>query len=148
MPTTLTDEQQTAKLYTWGYQGKDHAALLAVLRQIGVEQYPTIVADVRRRPTSRRWEWRPEVIHEAVAPLVRYWCSPELGNVGCTALWERPPETDDTDTTLALLTRLLMQGNSILLLCYEADPAECHRTEVAQEIVRLAGIDPDEVVHL
>ena len=137
-----------SKLGTFGYQGKSHDDLLAALLQMHSDEFPTIVADVRRRPTSRRPEWRAEAIAEAVGLLVSYSIYPALGNMGKTATWERPRDSDATETDLATLAALLAQGNPILLLCYEADAAECHRTEVAAEIARLVGIDPEEVIHL
>ena len=129
-------------LNTIGYQGTDAASLIRTLKEAGVE----CLVDVRENTHSRKPGFSKNALAEAVqAQGFRYVHLRGLGT---------PPEmrkayhaTSDLaqfrrDYLGYLATRgedlrelagLLPQGRCCLM-CFEADPAECHRSLIAAQL--------------
>ena len=131
-------------LNTIGYQGADVASLIRTLKQAGVE----CLVDVRENTHSRKPGFSKNALAVALqAQGIRYVHLRALGT---------PPEmrkayhaTGDLAQfrqgylgylatradELRELAGLLPQGRCCLM-CFEADPAECHRSLIAAELVK------------
>jgi uncharacterized protein (DUF488 family) len=142
-------------LYTIGYQGAVVEGFLDTLVEAGVN----LLVDVRRVASSRRPGFAKRRLTENLASVgIDYLHLRELGTPaegraaarsGRTAEMKRivraQLETDEARHELQSLADLLESGRDICILCFEADPAVCHRSIVAEELGRLLTI---EVHHL
>jgi uncharacterized protein (DUF488 family) len=122
-----------------GYQGRDLPALLAELTHLGV----TRLVDVRQNAISRKPGFAKTALRTALASAgIAYDHYPELGNprdnrpglaatgprrTAAQATYERLLTTPEARAALATLTTQ-SRTDRIALLCYEANPAHCHRT--------------------
>lgn len=139
-------------LYTIGYQRSALEDFLATLTEAGVQ---TLV-DIRERPYSRRTEFSKGNLQAAVeAAGMHYHHERALG--APVHLRHAVQETGDYDTFFRRYREHLAGQEDVLqtligevqgpmaLLCYEADPAQCHRSAVAERLSELAGA---EIHHL
>jgi uncharacterized protein (DUF488 family) len=141
-----------SELFTIGYEGADLGAFLRRLKAEGV----SVLVDVRELPLSRR----PGFSKTQLADLlqehgIQYIHSRELG--APRRIRHELRETGDFKTYFqqfnvylktqrAVLERLVRECvGSVVLMCFERNPAECHRSAVARELGKLADIKP---VHL
>lgn len=148
-----------AVLYTIGYEG---ALQTAVLEALLFNDVQTLV-DIRELPQSRRPGFSKRALGEAAA-------AHGIGYVHVRALGtprdvrhrhraDRDPAAfregylahlaDQGDAMAALVERA--RSERCCLLCFEADPRQCHRwfvAERAQEMAADGGGPPLEVVHL
>ena len=143
----------TMNIYTAGYEGLALADFLRVVAQAGVRR----VVDVREMPLSRKRGF-------SKAPLASALETAGIGYLHMRSLGCPKPIRDryrsDQDwgaytsafmeylsmqsTAIDELARLCMEQSSALL-CYETDPARCHRTYVARAAAAVAGAD---VLHI
>ena len=142
-------------LMTIGYEGLTLADFLAILRRVNVE---TLV-DVRELPLSRKPGFSKSALSAAVtAREIQYVHVPALGcppdirhDYRNDGDWQRYTQRfcayldtqQDVIQSLALRTR----NERCCLLCFEADPAFCHRSYVAERVRGVVG-DSRAVVHL
>ena len=134
-------------LYTVGYEGRTPDGLVAVLRQAGV----TKVVDVRQLPLSRK----PGFSKSALAAFlsrngIEYVGFPKLGTppairnqykkTGDFARLKKDylPYLRSQGSALDELRKLAAQGGCALL-CFERDPAKCHRSTLASVLAGRAG---------
>lgn len=134
-------------VFTIGYEGTSPREFLSKLRMAGV----TTVVDVRELPLSRKHGFSKTALSEALAAAgIGYVHMRELGCpkeirvryrndrdwAAYTSAFLKYLGTQETSVTeLAALCGT----TSVALLCYEADPAQCHRTYVARAVVRAGG---------
>ncbi len=132
-------------IFTIGYEGADISAFVATLRKAGVQT----VADVRAVAVSRRKGFSKTALsmHLSQAGIgyvhFRDLGDPKPGREAARAGRMREFEsiytthlgTAEAQTQLQELA-LLTDGPSVALLCYEADPAGCHRTMIARKIAK------------
>ena len=125
------------RIFTIGYEGATQAELVAVLKDAGVE----LVIDVRAVPNSRRPGFSKHILAAGLAEAgIDYVHLKALGTpadgraaarAGQQALLERiyaaQLETPEAGLEAARMIALAQETPSALL-CYERDPAECHRT--------------------
>jgi Uncharacterized conserved protein len=129
-------------LNTIGYQGADAASLICTLKQAGVE----CLVDVRENTHSRKPGFSKNAISAALqAQGIRYVHQRGLGTPPAMRKayranpdmeWFRQAYRGFLATRredLQELAGLLPQGRCCLL-CFEADPAECHRSLIAAEL--------------
>ncbi len=139
-----------AEVFTIGYQGATLAALVEALRAASV----SVLIDTRETPMSRRPEFRRRSLETALEQAgIHYVSRPSLGAPrelrALASDWER--FSLGYRERLALVREELEGLVSIVaseracLLCFEADPAACHRSLLAHEIQRLLDVD---TVHL
>lgn len=143
------------RLCTVGYQGAELPELLTALRESGVE----LLCDVRADPVSRKPGFGKRALSAAcLAAGLHYASLPELGipaerrrraktkadRAALFAAYEREilPRAAGTVDRLA---GWLRDGKSLALLCFEADPEDCHRRRAADAVARAAGVG---VLHL
>lgn len=135
-------------LWTIGYEGRTLPGFLDVLRGAGI----TALADVRRTPLSRKKGFSKGTLKKALEEVgIRYEPLPELGiaperrravrtpaqRAALFSAYERelPRHKDE----LARL-RALIRGERVALLCFERDPADCHRSRLSRAL-RVAARD-------
>ncbi len=132
-------------IFTIGYEGADIAAVITSLKAAGVE---TLV-DVRAVAVSRRKGFSKTALsaHLTDAGMryihLRDLGDPKAGREAARAGRMREFETIYSAHMATPAARLqlaelgVMADNaSVALLCYEADPAGCHRTMIAREIAK------------
>jgi uncharacterized protein (DUF488 family) len=134
-------------LFTIGYEDATLADFIATLHAARV----TLLLDVREFPLSRRKGFSKRALSEAVQSAgIAYRHERDLGSPKTI----RQQLHSDGDYALffsafskylkhqsPLLTELAenLRGN-VALMCYERDPATCHRSIVAKQLEVLAGL--------
>ena len=151
MPLARANRSHCHPIFTCGYQGRCVDDLLRHMASIGIE----IVVDVRARAASRRPDFNRRRLSDSLSRAdIEYLHLPELGV---------PPEmradpagrdeafgwyADRLNTSppaeLAQVA-LLASQKTVLLLCYEASPADCHRHILAEVLSEQLAV---ETVHL
>lgn len=140
------------RLFTIGYEGATVGEFLAALQSAGVER----VIDVRAIPNSRRPGFSKTPLRNALADAgVDYVHLRALGTPADGRAAARAGRHDDLKRIYAgqlELPEAIAEGAQMVglaeekptaLLCYERDPAACHRS------LLLSALTPDaEVVHL
>ncbi len=140
---------RSAPLMTIGYEGKSVQALLDQLLASRVER----VVDVRQLPLSRRRGFSKTMLASALVEAgIEYVHVRAAGN---------PFRHDDASTSVVLARfrryaqehvevlsalRDAVAGARAALLCFEVDPASCHRSVLADLLMRSA--DRRRVCHL
>jgi len=138
-------------LATIGYEGCTIPALLGALQGAGVE----LVVDVRAVTSSRRPGFSKNRLAENLATVgidylhLRGLGTPAEGRAAARAgrfdelraIFAEHMETLAAQADLAALAELVRAGRRVCLLCYEHDPAHCHRTMVAVALQPLAPVD-------
>ncbi|WP_426314433.1 DUF488 family protein [Methylobacterium fujisawaense] len=132
------------QLFTIGYEGLDSERLVGVLRSAGV----ATLADVRAVANSRKRGFSKGALGTSRREAglgyahLRSLGTPKSGRqaarAGDAALMRRIycEEVLDTAAGLAALDELaaLAEGAPICLLCFERDPAGCHRRVLAERL--------------
>jgi uncharacterized protein (DUF488 family) len=140
---------------TIGYEGTTMDAFLEALRAGGVE----LLVDVRAVASSRRPGFSKTKLGENVRSIgidylhLRGLGTPADGRAAARsgrhaemhAIFREHMETSVAQDDLESLVEIVRGGRRVCLLCFEADPAHCHRTLVAEA---LAERLPIEVQHL
>jgi uncharacterized protein (DUF488 family) len=111
-------------IFTFGYQGKRAADLLARLQQLDA-----VLCDVRLSPRSR---FQPEWNQKRLAELLgdRYLHLPELGNVNYKG---GPVQIADLSSGLGAIFDLA-ETRSVVLMCVCSKLDGCHREVIAQAL--------------
>ncbi len=136
------------KLYTIGYEKTAFADFLIALRQAGV----AVVIDVRDLPLSRRPGFSKRQLAAGLADagiayhhLRALGTPPEGREANRGRQWPRFWDivearlaTAEATLDLARAADMAAKGNACLL-CYEADPATCHRCRVSEMLARRHG---------
>ena len=140
------------RIFTIGYEGATVGEFLSALQRAGVKR----VIDVRALPNSRRPGFSKTPLRNALAEAgIDYIHLRALGTPADGRAAARAGRHKDLERIYAgqlELPEAIAQGAQMVdlaeeqpsaVLCYERDPAECHRT------LLLAAVAPDaEVVHL
>lgn len=140
------------KVFTIGYEGATVGEFLAALQNAGVER----VVDVRAVPNSRRPGFSKTALRNALAEAgIEYVHLRALGTPADGRAAARAGRKDDLERIYAgqlELPEAMVESAQLIelakekpsaVLCYERDPATCHRT------LLLASVTPDaEIVDL
>ena len=133
-------------LYTIGYEGRALDELIAILAGHRVGR----VIDVRELPLSRRRGFSKTPLGAAlVAAGIEYVHIREAGNP-----YRKLKDAVPRDELLAKYRAYLAdavgaieavadaaRGRRVALLCYEAEPAQCHRSLLAPRVAERLGCD-------
>jgi uncharacterized protein (DUF488 family) len=142
-------------LATIGYQAATVRSFLDALREAGVE----VLVDVRAVASSRRPGFAKSRLAANLAEAgigyvhLRGLGTPADGRAAARAgqyaelrrIFREHLATPGARTELDELADLVRSGRRVCLLCFEADPAQCHRSMVADA---LGALMPVEVIHL
>ena len=135
---------------TIGYEGTTVSAFLDALRTEGVQ----LLIDIRAVASSRRPGFAKTRLSANLAEAgidylhMRGLGTPSDGRAAARAgrhaemraIFERHLAKPETQFELESLAELVRLGRSICLLCFEADPAHCHRAIVASALHSLVPI--------
>jgi uncharacterized protein (DUF488 family) len=137
------------RIFTIGYEGATVAEFLAVLKKAGIER----VIDVRAVPNSRRPGFSKNLLgNELAGEGIDYVHLRALGTPADGRAAARAGRTEDLKRIYAgqlELPEAIAQGAQMLelarekpsaLLCYERDPAGCHRTLLLSAVAPEAEI--------
>jgi uncharacterized protein (DUF488 family) len=128
-------------LFTLGYEGRDLDEMIAMLCAHGVE----CVIDIRDLPLSRRRGFSKTPLGAALrAAGIEYVHMKSAGNP-----YRREKDVIPRKQLLAKYERHIAKAKDVVadvaaaargrraaLLCYEAEPAECHRSLLAPRVAR------------
>jgi uncharacterized protein (DUF488 family) len=143
--------EDEADFFTVGYEKKSVEELFRMLKQAGVH----CLVDVRESPWSRVPVYCKDALENRLSDLgktggyhIRYIPIPALGNPQENRKSDRPAAEMMTVYRQHALskTRELEELYDIIkkckttLLCYEADPAECHRSALAAIMAEKYGL--------
>ncbi|MCC6854422.1 MAG: DUF488 domain-containing protein [Microbacteriaceae bacterium] len=136
----------TSEILSIGYEGMTLESFIARLR---LRDISTLI-DVRLNPISRKKGFSKSGLTAALADAgISYVHLPALGNPKDNregfASTESPEAIDarsryasllDEETALAAIDRVIEESDQaeVALLCFEADPRHCHRTEVLHAV--------------
>lgn len=136
-------------LYTIGYQGRSLEEFLAVLLREGIG----CVVDVRRNALSRKPGFSKTALRKALAGAgIDYL---HLRRLGIESAQRKGLKTDEDyarlfdeyrrevlDSADAELTTIEERAyrEATALLCYEAEPARCHRRLIAERVSAVPGL--------
>lgn len=143
------------RVATIGYEGTTVEQFLDTLRAAGVE----LLIDVRAVASSRRPGFAKSRLAENLQGAgigylhLRALGTPADGRAAARAgrhaemrrIFAGQLETREAEEALGVVGGLVREGQRVCLLCFEADPAHCHRSLVADA---LGGLLPVEIVHL
>jgi len=142
-------------LMTIGYQGATPDGVRRALQTAGVE----LLVDIRAVASSRRPGFSKTKLAASVEDAgidylhLRALGTPADGRAAARsgkhaemrAIFLTHMATPDAQSALADLASIVRSGRRVCLLCFETDPAHCHRNIVAAQ---LAERLPLEIVHL
>lgn len=150
-------------IYTIGYEGTDIERFIETLQKVGVKT----IADVRAIASSRKKGFSKNSLQARLQHAgITYRHFVELGdpkdgrNAARTGkflefknIYSQHLKTDGAELALDALYQVAKNA-SVCLLCFERDPATCHRRMIADQLVvkglqvfDLIGDDPDRYVH-
>jgi uncharacterized protein (DUF488 family) len=124
----LSKQSPYGLLYTFGYGMSGAGVLIKQLVEIGVAIY-----DIRYSPRSRVHKWRKSFLEEWLSDSYRH--LPALGNVNYNQSG-LAIELADPTAGVPLVAQPLRRGQHIALMCVCKEHEECHRSDVADEILK------------
>lgn len=136
-------------LYTIGYEGAELSDLIGTLVEAGVQH----VLDVREVPQSRRRGFSKKALGEALSgQKIGYSHDRQLGDpkhgreaarrgdmVQFKMIFEAHLDLPASQEALRGAAEIIEEKRTVLL-CYERDPRQCHRTLVAQRLLGLRSL--------
>jgi uncharacterized protein (DUF488 family) len=139
---------EARRVLTVGYEGAGFGGFLAALKAAGVER----VIDVRELPLSRRAGFSKGTLRASLAEAgidyvhLKALGTPKEGRLAARrgdhatfwAIVEERLATPEAEFELGTAARLAAERPSALL-CFEADPATCHRMRVADALAERFG---------
>jgi uncharacterized protein (DUF488 family) len=145
----------TCRVGTVGYQASTVDSFLGALRAASVE----LVVDVRAVASSRRPGFSKSRLAANLAEAgigyvhLRGLGTPAEGRAAARAgkfaelrrIYQGHLATLEAKAELAELTELVRSGRRVCLLCFEHDPAHCHRTMVAAALGERLPIEVDHL---
>ncbi len=141
-------------VYTAGYQERSLDKFLDILLRAGV----TMLIDVRSNPLSRKYGFSRAALHHLSAKVgIEYRHYPDLGIDGAlrrdvSSIAQHQELLDYYErailprrqSSIARVAKLI-EARPCALVCYEADPRDCHRGRLAGRLAEVTGLAP---VHL
>lgn len=142
-------------LHTIGYEHATQDAVLDELAKSGIK----LVIDTRAVAASRRPGFSKRLLAASLDERgigylhLRGLGTPKEGRLAARAgrpkdmlrIYERHLQTPQARQELDQLVALAKSGGKLCLLCYERDPAHCHRTRIAELVHERLGV---KVEHL
>lgn len=120
------------KIYTFGTQRRKLEELVNL-----VDEYDAIVIDVRYAPYSRVPEWNQPDMRYALGSGY-YYSVCALGNVNYRQ-HDAPIKLADPKAGIEIIRKVMEDFKSVILVCYEEAPADCHRSIVATLLSEALG---------
>lgn len=152
----------TKALYTIGYEGMDIDRFIETLKAADVR----VLADIRAMAISRKKGFSKTSLHARLTEeRIEYFHfvdlgDPKLGREAARAgkyvefrrVYAKHLRSGEATVALRVLNQTA-QKNSVCLMCFERDPATCHRTMIADRlkaqglaVINLFGDEPGRYV--
>ena len=142
--------QTRTSLASIGYEGRTFEDYLNALIKNGIK----ILCDVRRNPISRKYGFSKTTLENACKGIgVSYRHYPELGipsyerqdlrsQYDYDSLFARYEKDvlPKVDEYVSEIARLVANEECVAVTCFEANPAQCHRTRVLGAVTRKTGV--------
>jgi uncharacterized protein (DUF488 family) len=153
---TISSEKK-ASLFTIGYEGRSLEEFLNILLRKNI----SILCDVRKNAMSMKYGFSKSILSSACQMVgISYRHMPSLG-IESTERKELSTKEDysklftdyrasvilKTVTEQMVILDLISSGKRVALMCFEADPAMCHRSHLADAVV-LLNEKKNSLVHL
>lgn len=123
-------------LWTIGYEKLNFSDFITILKANEI----TCIVDVRLNNFSMRTNYRGKnLARELEREGIKYIHIPELGNPYKNTIdWQKLFTHRASLMPAFLFQKLikLMEEHKIALLCYERNPLECHRSVIANELIK------------
>jgi len=143
-------------LFTIGYEQAKRAAVLGELKRAKID----LVVDTRavaasRRPGFSKRQLAASLDEAGIGYLhLQKLGTPAEGRQAARAgnfdkLWriyDKHIETAEAQDALAELVALIKSGQHVCLLCYERNPAECHRSRIAALVKKRTRVKVEDLV--
>jgi uncharacterized protein (DUF488 family) len=143
-------------LFTIGYEQAKPAAVLRELKRARID----LVVDTRavaasRRPGFSKRQLAASLDEAGIGYLhLQKLGTPAEGRQAARAgnfdkLWriyDKHIKTAEAQDALAELLSLVKSGQRVCLLCYERDPAECHRSRIAALVKKRTRVKVEDLV--
>ena len=136
-------------LFTIGYEGVSLDDFLATLENSAID----VLLDIREFPVSRRKGFSKNALSEALAEVdINYRHERSLGSP--KAIRHKFRVDGNHQAFFRAFDRHLLRQNSLLqelaeglkgnvvLMCYEKDHIQCHRSSVAKALAEISGLEP------
>ena len=144
------------KLFTIGYEKAKPDAVLGELKRAKVK----LLVDTRAVAASRRPGFSKKALaasldQQGIAYLhLQKLGTPDEGRQAARAgkldmLWKiyaKHLKTPDAIEAMDELVGIVKSGQTVCLLCYERDPAQCHRSRIAEIVHERTGVRVDDLV--
>ena len=137
-------------IYTIGYEGAEVSTFIDCLIRRGVD----VLIDVRELPLSRRRGFSKSPLSELLARNGIKYChlktlgAPKALRAALKKSRDYGAYFRDFNKYMAKNRHILKQlsctfaGAAVVLMCFERNPAECHRSVVARELGKMVRIEP------
>lgn len=136
-----------------GYEGRTFEDYLNALIRNGI----TVLCDVRRNPISRKYGFSKVTLENACNGIgIEYRHYPNLGIPSYERQELRSQADYDNlfvryekdillkaDEYVCEIARLVATDECVAVTCFEANPAQCHRTRVLESIRRKIGVEAE-----
>ena len=143
-------------IFTIGYEQSRPPSVLAALKKAGIE----IVIDTRAVAASRKPGFSKKALAASLdEPGIAYLHLQKLGTPAegraaardgrMDALWriyDKHLTTHDAIEAMDALLAIVRSGKRVCLLCFERDPAHCHRSRIAGVVAERTGAGVDNLV--
>jgi uncharacterized protein (DUF488 family) len=143
------------KLATIGYEGAPQDSVFAALREARVD----LLVDVRavtssRRPGFSKSHLAAGLPEQGIGYLhLRGLGTPKEGRMAVRSgrpqdmhrIFDRHMKTPEAQHDYEALLGLMKAHKKICLMCYEHDPAECHRTIIAERVRDQLGLSVEHL---
>ena len=147
---------KTKPLFTIGYEQATPAAVLNELRDAGV----ALVVDTRAVAASRRPGFSKRQLAASLDETgIGYLHLQKLGTPAegrqaarsgdLDTLWRiyaKHLKTEGAQEAMEELVAIVRSGRPVCLLCYERDPAHCHRTRIAEIVHERTGARVENLI--
>jgi uncharacterized protein (DUF488 family) len=144
------------KLATIGYEGAPQDAVFAALKEAGID----VLVDVRAVTSSRRPGFSKSHLASGLPEQgvdymhLRGLGTPKEGRLAVRSgdlaalerIFAKHMKTAEARHDYEALLGLMRGGKKICLLCYEHDPAGCHRTIIAERVHEELGLRVEHLV--
>jgi uncharacterized protein (DUF488 family) len=142
-------------LATIGYEAASVDGFLSILRRAGVELLVEVRAVARsRKPGFAKTALAGNLQRAGIEYLhLRGLGTPADGraaarvgdHAGMKAIYRQHLDTSEAQAYLHVLIDMVLSGRQVCILCLEAEPEHCHRSEIAGEVASRLSVP---IIHL
>lgn len=134
----------TAPIYTIGHSDHPITDFIALLKKHAI----TCLCDIRSTPYSKRQpQFNAENLkRELVKNGIRYlYLGKELG--GLRTDYDKVRESEEFKRGVMRVAEELAKGETLVLMCAEKDPADCHRSRLVAPGLTAASIEVRHILY-